>query len=143
MRSPLPPAALLLALAASACATVARRQQATAVPQSTEEPATAAPPARAAPSAPQRRTAAPRATAATGGTGLSLAVVPASAEILVDGEPRGTVADLPNGAFALPPGIYQVSLRAPGFVTWRAEVAVRTGRERIVVRLARDEEGSR
>jgi hypothetical protein len=27
----------------------------------------------------------------------------------------------------LDPGLYQVSLRCPGFVTWRAEVAVRSG----------------
>ena len=39
----------------------------------------------------------------------------------------------------LAPGIYQVSLKAPGYVTWRAEVAVRAAREKIEVRLARKE----
>lgn len=72
-------------------------------------------------------------------TGLAFQVEPASAEILVDGESRGTVAALQSGALGLPSGIYQVSLRAPGFVTWRAEVAVRSARERIEVTLARKE----
>jgi hypothetical protein len=76
-------------------------------------------------------------------TGLELSVEPASAEVLVDGEGRGVVSDLASGVLGLAPGIYQVSLQAPGYVTWRAEVAVRGGRERIEVRLARKERGTR
>ncbi len=70
-------------------------------------------------------------------TGLEFAVEPTSAEVLVDGETRGTVSALASGVLGLAPGIYQVSLKAPGYVTWRAEVAVRAGREKIEVRLAR------
>lgn len=72
-------------------------------------------------------------------TGLELAVQPASAQVFVDGEPRAVVADLDGGVLGLPPGIYQVSLSAAGYATWRAEVAVRAGRERIEVQLARRE----
>lgn len=58
----------------------------------------------------------------------------------MDGQPYGTVAELASrgGVLALAPGIYQVSLRAPGFATWRAEVAVRTGTESIRVKLSRN-----
>ncbi len=76
-------------------------------------------------------------------TGLELAVEPASAEILVDGESRGAVSSLASGVLGLPPGIYQVSLKASGYVTWRAEVAVRAGREKIEVRLARKDAAAR
>ncbi len=76
-------------------------------------------------------------------TGLELSVDPASAEVLVDGETRGLVSELASGVLALPPGIYQVSLKASGYVTWRAEVAVRAGREKIDVRLARKEPAAR
>jgi hypothetical protein len=72
-------------------------------------------------------------------TGLELLVEPASTEVLVDGESRAVVSDLPSGVLGLAPGIYQVSLTAPGYVTWRAEVAVRAAREKIEVRLARKE----
>jgi hypothetical protein len=72
-------------------------------------------------------------------TGLELVVDPKDALVSVDGTPRGSVADLAaaGGVLALPPGIYQVSLQSPGYVTWRAEVAVRTARERIEVRLVK------
>jgi hypothetical protein len=76
-------------------------------------------------------------------TGLELFVEPASAEVLVDGEARGVVSELSSGVLALAPGIYQVSLKAPGYVTWRAEVAVRGGREKIEVRLARKDPAPR
>ncbi len=76
-------------------------------------------------------------------TGLELSVEPASAEIFVDGEARGVVADLSSGVLGLAPGIYQVSLKATGYVTWRAEVAVRSGREKIEVRLSRKEPAAR
>lgn len=76
-------------------------------------------------------------------TGLELSVEPASAEIFVDGDSRGVVADLSSGILGLAPGIYQVSLKAPGHVTWRAEVAVRAGREKIAVRLATKDAAAR
>ncbi|HET8538613.1 MAG TPA: PEGA domain-containing protein [Anaeromyxobacter sp.] len=81
--------------------------------------------------------------AAPPATGLELRVEPPSAEVLVDGEARGVVSDLASGVLGLAPGIYQVSLQAAGYVTWRAEVAVRSGRERIEVRLARKEPAAR
>jgi hypothetical protein len=116
------------ALALAACA------GGTAAPPPAAKPPPVAPAEAAAPS--------PRASALPA-TGLELAVEPASAEVLVDGETRGVVSDLASGVLGLAPGIYQVSLRAPGYVTWRAEVAVRAGREKIDVRLARKESGAR
>jgi hypothetical protein len=66
-------------------------------------------------------------------------VDPRDAEIAIDGASRGTVAELEGsgGVLSLPPGIYQVSLKCPGYVTWRAEVAVRSAVERIDVRLVK------
>lgn len=114
-------AAILLA-AATACASAPRS------PAPTSTPAPAPPPAAPAPRAPS----APE-------TGLLFEVEPAEAQIAVDGQPYGTVADLVSrgGVLALAPGIYQVSLRAPGYATWRAEVAVRTGSEPIRVKLTK------
>jgi len=70
-------------------------------------------------------------------SGLRFSVAPAEAEISIDGSPRGVVADLADrgGLLPLAPGIYQVSLKAPGYVTWRAEVALRSGTESIRVNL--------
>jgi hypothetical protein len=95
------------------------------------------PPATAAPAAAPVETT-PRAPEGAV-TGLVFRVDPADAQISIDGTPRGTVADLADhrGLLPLAPGIYQVSLKAPGFVTWRAEVALRTGTETIGVSLAR------
>jgi len=104
-------------------------------------PPAAQPPAPAAAPEQPARAAAPAAPLPA--TGLELEVEPSSAEILVDGEARGAVSDLASGVLGLAPGIYQVSLRAPGYVTWRAEVAVRAARERIEVRLARKEPAAR
>ncbi|HEX9049174.1 MAG TPA: PEGA domain-containing protein [Anaeromyxobacter sp.] len=105
----------------------------------------AAPPAAARPPPSAAAAGAPVAVPARAlaATGLELAVEPASAEVLVDGEPRGVVSELAAGVLALAPGIYQVSLHAPGYVTWRAEVAVRAGREKIEVRLVRREPARR
>ena len=102
----------------------------------------AAPPPAAKPALPA---AAPEAAAVAPlpATGLEFAVQPPDAEILVDGEVRGVVSDLASGVLGLAPGIYQVSLKASGYVTWRAEVAVRGGREKIEVRLARKEPAAR
>ena len=71
--------------------------------------------------------------------GLKFLVEPASAEVFVDGVSRGTVAELASsgGLLALKPGIYQVSLKAKGCATWRAEVAVRERPELIQVALAK------
>lgn len=68
--------------------------------------------------------------------GLDFEVIPTSAAIVVDGVPRGTVADLApaHGLLPLKPGIYQVSLAAEGYVTWRAEVAV--GEKAEVIRVS-------
>lgn len=59
--------------------------------------------------------------------GLLFQVEPREAQITIDGKPFGRVSDLAGtgGLLALDPGLYQVSLKAPGYVTWRAEVAVR------------------
>ncbi len=123
---------ILAAVAAGGLAACAGKQ---AVP--------AAPPAAAAAPAPAPAPAAVAAPAPGPATGLELLVEPATASIVVDGEKRGTVGELPAGILGLAPGIYQVSLGAPGYVTWRAEVAVRTGRERIEVRLAPKGAGER
>jgi hypothetical protein len=95
-----------------------------------------APPPAAPASAPAAIPTAPPSAAATG---LAFAVEPREALISIDGGARGTVADLAGsgGVLSLPPGIYQVSLASPGYVTWRAEVAVRSAVERIDVRLVK------
>lgn len=69
------------------------------------------------------------------GSGLSFSVSPRDAEIFVDGKTRGKVADLEGngGLLEIKPGIYQVSLKRRGFVTWRAEVTVGNGAEAIQV----------
>lgn len=69
------------------------------------------------------------------GSGLSFAVEPADAVILIDGTPAGKVRDLDSthGFLKVKPGIYQVSLKCKGFVTWRAEVTVGEGTEAIHV----------
>lgn len=61
--------------------------------------------------------------------GLLLQVEPVQAEVMIDGKSLGRVSDLTSagGLVALDPGLYQVSLKCPGYVTWRAEVAVRSG----------------
>jgi hypothetical protein len=129
----------LLALAAAgalACASAPRPPVATA-----PAPAPVSPAAEATTAAPQPATApgtAPRAPDAID-SGLAFSVEPAEAEIAIDGRAVGTVADLSTngGLLRLAPGIYQVSLKATGFVTWRAEVALRSGTETIRVKLAR------
>jgi hypothetical protein len=118
--------AAILAAAAMACASAPRPPPPAPTPAPVQAPAPPpAVPAPRAPSAPE--------------TGLLFEVEPAEAQIAVDGQPYGTVADLASrgGVLALAPGIYQVSLRAPGYATWRAEVAVRTGTEPIRVKLTR------
>lgn len=65
-------------------------------------------------------------------SGLVFEVEPASAELIIDGQSHGPV---PSAALSLPPGVYQVSLKAAGYVTWRAEVSVTARIERVKVRL--------
>lgn len=116
----------LLMLAASAAAV------ACATPSATRAPAPAAAPQAVGPAA------TPTASVPAETTGLSLAVEPADAELLIDGKPCGKVSELLRGGVVpLQPGLYQVSLKRPGFATWRAEVAVRSGVEPIRVILAR------
>lgn len=98
--------------------------------------ASSRPPVSPAPAA----VAEPAAPAAPGvSIGLLFVVEPRDAQIFLDGEERGTVAGLAatGGVLTLAPGIYQVSLKSPGYVTWRAEVAVRSARERIEVKLVK------
>lgn len=95
-----------------------------------------------APAAPAPRDPAPTATRlapAVPESALRFLVTPAEAEIAIDGNAVGRVADLAaqGGLLSLSPGIYQVSLKAPGYVTWRAEVALRAGTETIRVTLAK------
>lgn len=118
----------LLAALATACASA---KTASSRPPVSQAPASVAEPA--APAAPGVS------------IGLLFVVEPRDAQIFLDGEERGTVAGLAGtgGVLTLAPGIYQVSLHAPGYVTWRAEVAVRAGREKIEVRLVRREPARR
>jgi hypothetical protein len=72
-------------------------------------------------------------------TGLRFNVDPPDAQISIDGAPRGAVGELADrqGLLPLAPGIYQVSLKAPGFVTWRAEVALGATVETLKVSLVK------
>lgn len=69
--------------------------------------------------------------------GLHFDVRPAEAQVIVDGQPVGTAASLRErgGHVELPPGIHQVVLKLPGYVTWRGEVAVSDRSEPIRVTL--------
>jgi hypothetical protein len=114
---------IALLLLCAGCATTAERKP---------EPApTAAPPP---------ETTAPAASAPTPELppGLTFNVQPPEAELWVDGESHGKIQALgPSHNLALKPGIYRVSLKCPGYDTWRAEVAVKDKPELIQVSLAR------
>jgi hypothetical protein len=95
--------------------------------------------------APQVRPAAPGpvapapAPAARPAAGLELVVLPREAEIEIEGvrrAPASALARESGGVVPLPPGVYRVSIRHPGYETWRGEVAVASGVERIEVTLA-------
>lgn len=87
---------------------------------------------------PPRAAAEPGPAANPDPPGLSFAVEPADALILIDGAVRGTVSELPEGSFVpLQPGLYQVVLKRAGYATWRAEVSVRRGTELIRVSLGK------
>lgn len=67
--------------------------------------------------------------------GLCLALEPADAELTIEGTAITGVAaaEIAGGFVPLPPGIYRVTLRAPGRETWRGEIAVGAGPEPIEV----------
>lgn len=117
---------------AIACATAPKPQTTRATRPASAPTAGVAP----APQPDPEPAAAPRAPDAAE-SGLLFAVEPRDAEIAVDGRALGTVAELSQGLLRLAPGIYQVSLKATGYVTWRAEVALRAGTETIRVKLAK------
>lgn len=70
-------------------------------------------------------------------SGIRFFVDPPDARLLVNGRDLGGVAQLGGGVVRLAPGLYRVTLRREGFETWRAEVAVRGGFERLQVSLVR------
>jgi hypothetical protein len=71
------------------------------------------------------------------GPGLRFLVTPPEAEVVVNGDRLGTAGDLarPDALVKVAPGIHRVVLRAPGYQTWRAEVAVEEAVELIQVGL--------
>jgi len=73
------------------------------------------------------------------GPGLLVHVEPVDAELLIDGESQGTVSSAPVKSFffSLRPGIYQVALKRPGYVQWRAEVTIRENPEAVNVTLVK------
>jgi hypothetical protein len=72
-------------------------------------------------------------------SGLEFVVSPREAEIEIEGVRRAgamALASESGGVVALPPGVYRVSIRHPGYATWRGEVSVASAVERIEVTLA-------
>ena len=67
-----------------------------------------------------------------------MTVEPADAELIIDGESYGPVSQLEteNGLLSLKPGIYQVALKKPGYISWRAEVTVNEEPEKLQVSLS-------
>ncbi|MHB8419205.1 MAG: PEGA domain-containing protein [Myxococcales bacterium] len=103
-------------------------------------PKSAGQPAAAPPAAHPAAEAARPAQAAAASSGIRFSVDPRDARIIVNGRDLGTVETLgANGALRLDPGLYRVTLRREGFETWRAEVAVRGGFERIQVQLVKQQ----
>ncbi len=91
-------------------------------------------PARPVPPPPLPPVAAP-------GTGIRFRIDPPDSEILLNGHDVGPAARLgSDGALRLDPGLYRVTLRHEGFETWRAEVAVHSGFERLQVQLVKRSE---
>lgn len=139
---PLVPAIALIAFVSVGCAAPQKPSSTARPPAPSARPAEralpAAEPAPAAPPAPAEAPQDPRAPDAVQ-TGLRFEVEPPAALIAIDGRDYGSVGDVAAGAGLVPlaPGIYQVSLKASGFVTWRAEVAVRQGTEKIKVTLSK------
>ena len=71
--------------------------------------------------------------------GLILQVEPADAELIIDGQSYGPVAQLEtsNGVLLLKSGIYQVSVKRAGYASWRAEVTINDRPETLQVVLVR------
>ena len=69
--------------------------------------------------------------------GLRFVVAPDDAEVLIDGRSYGSANDIKGGVVELKPGIYQVSLKRPGYTTWRAEVTVGSSVEVIQVSMVK------
>ncbi len=116
---------VILAAVACACAT-ARKREAEPEVSSAEQPAVAAPVEEAKPAADE-------------GSGIRFAVTPEDSVITLNGKAMGRVSDLSisGGFLPLGPGIYQVSLKRDGFLTWRAEVTVSGHTEPLLVELVK------
>ena len=71
--------------------------------------------------------------------GIKIDVQPPDAELVIDGQSYGRVAEMrvPNGVLSLKPGLYQVSLKREGYLTWRAEVTVGDKSELLKVALVK------
>jgi hypothetical protein len=71
--------------------------------------------------------------------GIKIDVQPQDAELVIDGQSYGRVADMhvANGVLSLKPGLYQVSLKRDGYQTWRAEVTVGEKSELLQVALVK------
>lgn len=68
--------------------------------------------------------------------GLRVLSEPDDAELVIDGQSYGKVSGM-NKPLSLKPGIYQVSLKRSGYLTWRAEVAVGEKTEQLKVTLVK------
>jgi hypothetical protein len=109
----------------SACATAAQ------APAKSEDASTY----RSAPSteAPREPTAPDRSAESIG---LRLEVLPADAQVLLDGKAIGLAQQIAAGGIVkVDPGIHQITVRRTGYETWRTELAVRDGVESIHVDL--------
>jgi hypothetical protein len=68
--------------------------------------------------------------------GLKVLADPEDSELSIDGQSYGKVSSL-SGPLSLKPGIYQVTVKRPGYATWRAEVAVGDKTEQLRVTLVK------
>ncbi len=116
----------LLLTTSLACATTPTRP---AEPEVSANEQPAPPPAEEAKAAP----------AAEEGSGIRFSVTPEDSQITLNGKSMGKVSDLSitGGFVPLGPGIYQVSLKREGFLTWRAEVTVSQHTEPLHVELVK------
>jgi hypothetical protein len=127
------PLIALLCSAFLACAGTSKSSMSAAAESSTASSALA-------PAAPEPEPVAARPPApapAPAIAGLRFSVEPEDAQVIVDEQVRGTVAELSasGGVLPLPPGLYRVSLKRGGYQTWRGEVAVGTNTEVLDVKL--------
>ena len=68
--------------------------------------------------------------------GLKVLAEPTDAELVIDGQSYGKV-DAITAPVQLKPGIYQVTVKRGGYLTWRAEVAVGEKTEQLRVVLVK------